>query len=126
MHSHVVSQKRKLICVASDMRAMTSSAVKEPDYESPSKSRTKANCGRQLATKREGPKKFASILSDMARQLAAMDRYERRARCHGASLRSGLSMRHEGKPPARASNERMIGLRRPPRHLDCSDAYYNF
>ena len=26
------------------------------------------------------------------------------ARCRGASLRSGLSMRHEGKPPARASN----------------------
>jgi len=45
--------------------------------------RTKANFGRQLAghlaTKPEGPQKFASILSDMARQLAAMDRYERRA-----------------------------------------------
>ena len=58
---------------------LLSSAVKDPDYESPSNSRTKANCGRQLATKREGPQKFASILSDMARQLAAMDRYERRA-----------------------------------------------
>jgi hypothetical protein len=46
---------------------LLSSAVKDPDYESPSKSRTKANCGRQLATKRERPQKFASILSDMAR-----------------------------------------------------------
>jgi hypothetical protein len=25
-------------------------------------------------------------------------------RCPGESLRSGLSMRHEGKPPARVSN----------------------
>ena len=43
----------------------------------------RSNFGHQLAahlaTKREGPQKFASILSDMARQLAAMDRYERRA-----------------------------------------------
>jgi len=43
----------------------------------------RSNFGRQLAghlaTKREGSRKFASILSDMARQLAAMDRYERRA-----------------------------------------------
>src|SRR5262249_61559685 len=31
------------------------------------------------ATKREGSRKFASMLSDMARQLSAMDRYERRA-----------------------------------------------
>ena len=58
---------------------LLSSAVKDPDYELPSKSGTKANAGRQLATKREGPEKFVSILSDMARQLAAMDRYERRA-----------------------------------------------
>jgi len=58
---------------------LLSSAVKDPDYELPSKSGTKANAGRQLATKREGPEKFASILSDMARQLAAMERYERRA-----------------------------------------------
>ena len=67
------------------MRAfdLLSSAVGDPDYESPSKLRTKANFGRQLAghlaTKPEGPQKFASILSDKARQLAAMDRYERRA-----------------------------------------------
>jgi hypothetical protein len=43
----------------------------------------RSNFGRELAghlaTKRQGPQKFASILSDMARQLAAMDRYERRA-----------------------------------------------
>jgi hypothetical protein len=47
-------------------------------------------------------------------------------RYRGASLRSGLSMRHEGKPPARASNggagysgshivlERMIAMAGPP------------
>ena len=64
---------------------LLSSAVGDPDYELPSKLRTKANFGRQLArvrglaTKPEGPQKFASILSDMARQLAALDRYERRA-----------------------------------------------
>ena len=64
---------------------LLSSAVGDPDYESPSKPRTKANFGRQLArvrgpaSKPEGPQKFATILSDMARQLAAMDRYERRA-----------------------------------------------
>jgi hypothetical protein len=60
-----------------------SSAFGDPDYASPSNSRTKANAdrqlARQLATKRQGPQKFASIRSDMARQLAAMDRYERRA-----------------------------------------------
>jgi hypothetical protein len=32
-----------------------------------------------LKSKPEGPNKFAMILSDMARQLSAMDRYERRA-----------------------------------------------
>jgi Fe-S cluster assembly ATPase SufC len=32
-----------------------------------------------LKSKPEGPNKFAIILSDMARQLSAMDRYERRA-----------------------------------------------
>ena len=62
---------------------LLSSALGDPDYESPSKLRTKANADRQLAghlaTKREGSQKFASILSDMARQLAALDRYERRA-----------------------------------------------
>lgn len=63
----------------------------------PSKLRTKSRIARQLArirgpvsvilrplltsleTKPEGPEKFATILSDMGRRLAAMDRYERRA-----------------------------------------------
>jgi hypothetical protein len=67
---------RRVRCARYDL---LSSAVKDPDYQSPSKSRTKANCGRQLVTKGDGPRKFASILSDMARQLAATDRYERRA-----------------------------------------------
>jgi hypothetical protein len=67
---------RRVRCARYDL---LSSAVKDPDYQPPSKSRTKANCGRQLVTKGDGPQKFASILSDMARQLAALDRYERRA-----------------------------------------------
>jgi hypothetical protein len=32
-----------------------------------------------VQSKPEGPQKFATILSDMTRRLAAMDRYERRA-----------------------------------------------
>ena len=60
---------------------LLSSALTDSDDQSPSKS--KANADRklagQLATKREGPQKFASILSRKARQLAALDRYERRA-----------------------------------------------
>jgi hypothetical protein len=43
----------------------------------------RSNFGHQLAahlaTKREGPQKLASIVSDTTRQLEAMDRYERRA-----------------------------------------------
>jgi hypothetical protein len=34
---------------------------------------------KNLMAKPEGPTKFATILSDMARRLAAMDRYERGA-----------------------------------------------
>jgi hypothetical protein len=76
--------------------AFLASAIDDPDYESPSKLRTKSRIARQLArmrpcsgysapsphgleTKPEGPEKFATILSDMGRRLAAMDRYERRA-----------------------------------------------
>ena len=62
---------------------LLSSAAVDPDCQSPAKSRTKADLGRQLrgqlATKGEGPQKLASIVSDMTRQLEAMDRYERRA-----------------------------------------------
>jgi hypothetical protein len=62
---------------------LLSSAVVDPDCQSPSKSRTKADLGRelggQLATKGEGAEKLAAIVSDMTRQLEAMDRYERRA-----------------------------------------------
>jgi hypothetical protein len=74
--------------------ALLSSAIGDPDYESPSKSRANAKRARQLArirqpipaillpllgkqaTNPEGPQKFATILSGMARRLAAMDRYE--------------------------------------------------
>ena len=77
--------------------AFFASAIGDPDYQSPSKLRTKSRIARLLArirgpvavslrpllsnlqTKPEGPEKFAMILSDMARRLAAMDRYERRA-----------------------------------------------
>jgi hypothetical protein len=65
--------------------AFLSSAVRDLDHESPPKLRTKALLDRQLArvgglaAKPEGPQKFATILSDMTQQLAAMDRYERRA-----------------------------------------------
>ena len=99
MNSHVESQRHKLICAACVMRAMPvlASAIGDPDYQSPSKLRTKSRIARLLArirgpvavslrpllsnlqTKPEGPEKFAMILSDMARRLAAMDRYERRA-----------------------------------------------
>jgi hypothetical protein len=60
---------------------LLSSAAVDPDCQSPAKSRTKADLGRelggQLATKGEGA--LAAIVSDMTRQLEAMDRYERRA-----------------------------------------------
>ena len=77
--------------------ACLASAIGDPDYESPSKLSTKSRIVRQLArirgpvpvilqplltnlqTKPEGPQKVATILFDMARRLAAMDRYERRA-----------------------------------------------
>jgi hypothetical protein len=77
--------------------ACLASAIGDPDYQSPSKLRTTSRIARLLArirgpvavslrpllsnlqTKPEGPEKFAMILSDMARRLAAMDRYERRA-----------------------------------------------
>jgi hypothetical protein len=77
--------------------AFLASAMGNPDYESPSKLRTKSRIARLLAritgpapvilqpllrdlqTKSEGPQKVATILFDMARRLAAMDRYERRA-----------------------------------------------
>ena len=60
---------------------LLSSALTDSDDQSPSKSKVNADrkLARQLATKREGPQKFASILSLKARQLAALDRYERRA-----------------------------------------------
>jgi len=60
---------------------LLSSAVVDPDWRSPSKSRTEADLSRQrqLTTKGDGPQKFASIVSGMTRQLEAMDRYERRA-----------------------------------------------
>jgi hypothetical protein len=58
---------------------LLSSALTDSDDQSPSKSKANADLAGQLATKREGPQKFASILSRKARQLAALDRYERRA-----------------------------------------------
>ncbi len=57
----------------------------------------------------ERPQKFAMILSGEAKQLLAMIATND-VRYRGASLRFGLSMRHEGKPPARASNGRLAIL----------------
>src|SRR6516162_4869283 len=70
MNSHVVSQKRKLICVASDMRASTSSQVQSGiPTTSPTRRR------------------------NLRPWIATND-----ARCRGVSLPCELSMRREGKP----------------------------
>jgi hypothetical protein len=84
---------------------LLSSAIDDPDYDSPRAIRTKSKMAQILAkcmasalpepaqifipfeahmmkyvqSKPEGPQKFATILSDMAQRLSAMDRYERRA-----------------------------------------------
>jgi len=81
------------------------SALYDPDYESPATRRKKnelvakyeklraqfplfvrwvapdfgSNLEQASRWRPEGPQKFAAILSDMGKQLAAMDRYERRA-----------------------------------------------
>jgi hypothetical protein len=99
--------------------AFLASAIGNPDYEPPSKSRTKSRIARELARirgsarvilqpllrslqlKPEGPQKVATILSDVARRLAAMERYERRALSR-LWLGTGESIR---KPPR--------GARRP-------------
>jgi hypothetical protein len=76
---------------------LLNSALSDPDYESEARVREKqalvCRCARVdgpftpmpyhvvefLYSKPEGPVKLAMILSDKARQLLAMDRYERRA-----------------------------------------------
>jgi hypothetical protein len=97
MNSHVASQKHKLMRRVRHARhACLASAIGDPDYESPSKLRMKSRIVRQLArirgpvavslrpllsnlqTKPEGSEKFATILSDMARRLAAMGALSRR------------------------------------------------
>jgi hypothetical protein len=74
-----------------------SQALSDPDYESKAVLRKKSalvlHCLRRLgpsapmpekvmeflSSKPQGPNKFATILADKARQLLALDRYERRA-----------------------------------------------
>ncbi len=75
---------------------LLSEALGNPDYESKAMQRKKLATAIhfarvfgattpmpddvvQLCSKPEGPPKFATILSDMARELIAMERYERRA-----------------------------------------------
>jgi hypothetical protein len=91
--------------VRSARHDLLSRALDDPKYDSPRAVRTKlkmseilANCAassmpdpaetfvsfqdglmRYVPSKPEGPQKFATILSDMTRRLAAMDRFERRA-----------------------------------------------
>jgi hypothetical protein len=89
--------------VRSARHELLSSALCDPDYDSPAAKRKRAKLAvetaklrtrvaltpliAQLLTRLEsslqsslgGPQKFATILADMTGQLAAMDRYERRA-----------------------------------------------
>jgi hypothetical protein len=84
---------------------LLSSAIGDPDYDSPRAARKKSEVATYVAkrmtrftpesaqtlmsfaarildyvnSRPEGPQKFVTILSDMTQQLAAMDRYERRA-----------------------------------------------
>jgi hypothetical protein len=93
--------------VRSARHDLLSSALCDPDYASPAAKRKKAKLAVAAAKLRarlelsphlpplisqllsrlensvqcspEGPQKFAAVISDMSQQLAAMDRYERRA-----------------------------------------------
>jgi hypothetical protein len=92
--------------------AFLASAIGDPDYESPSKLRTKSRIARQLARIR-GPVPVILSLSSRAWRPSLRARRNSRlsfptwvgglqpwtatndVRCRDASLRSGLSMRHE-------------------------------
>jgi hypothetical protein len=96
--------KRRLICVAcgDPNYDLLSRAIDDPNYDASRAIRTKSKIAELLGkcmtlptpepvqafeadmmkyvqSKPEGPQKFVTILSDMTRRLAAMDRYERRA-----------------------------------------------
>jgi hypothetical protein len=115
--------------VRSARHELLSAALCDPDYDSPAAKRKRAKLAIEAAKLRarlalsphlrlsplisqlltsversvqsspEGPQKFATILADMTRRLAAMDRYERRAlsrrkfaiRAFDAALRQGVS-----------------------------------
>src|SRR5262249_39509826 len=137
--------------------ALLSGALGDVDYDSPRTARKKSKGAAYAATRMvrltpeaaqllkplavrildytrsrpEGPQIFATILFDMTQRLAVMDRYERRALSRRKFAISGLSMRHEGKPLARASNggagyigshtvsSAWLDCAGQPRYLDC-------
>ena len=58
----------------------------------------------------QAPHKFATILSQEAKQLLAMDRYERPALSRRKFAIRELSMRHEDKPPPDTNSVALVSV----------------